>query len=222
MCWMTIKLKVTALTIALCLHLSLSSIAHAQFLAQPQDIQWSVERPLSWDDFLGVADADAPTENVALTATSLRWSYEYEIERDYWSCFYQITDLHAQAIFNQGDSWVKPSHRTAVVLNHEQRHFDLTQIYKLIFDERAHHLIDVRNICEGDTIEKAVEFTEGRAVVQAETLFEDVWQSYTAAQETYDDQTHHGVLMETQSLWTERIHRALRLEQWDEFIDERH
>ena len=214
--------KVTALTLALYLHFSLSSTAHAQSLSQPQDIQWSAERPLSWDDFLGEADADAPTENVALTAASLRWSYEYEIERDNWSCFYQITDLHAQAIFNQGDSWVKPSYRTAAVLNHEQRHFDLTQIYKLIFDERAQNLINVRNTCEGDTIKEASEFTEGRVVVQAEALFEDVWQSYTSTQETYDDQTHHGILMETQNQWTERIHRGLRLEQWDDFIDERY
>lgn len=219
---MTIMLKVTALTLALCLHVSLSSTAHAQSLVQPQDIQWSVERPLSWDDFLGAADADASTENVALTAASLRWSYEYNIERDNWNCSYQITDLHAQAIFNQGDSWVKPSHRTAVVLNHEQSHFDLTQIYKLIFDARAHHLINVRNTCEGDTIEEAVNFTEGSVVVQAEALFEDVWQRYRSTQETYDDQTLHGVLMETQNLWTERIRRALRLEQWDDFIDERH
>ncbi len=221
MWWMTVMLRGTALTLALCLHLSLSSIAHAESLAQSREIQWSVKRPLRWDDFLGTVDTDASTENIALTATLLRWSYEYEIERDNHSCFYQITDLYAQAIFNQGDSWVKPSHRTAVVLNHEQGHFDLTQIYKLIFDERAHHLIDFRNTCEGDTIEEAVEFTEGRAVVQAETLFEDVWQSYRSTQETYDDQTHHGILMETQSLWTERIHRALRLEQWDDFIDER-
>ena len=47
-------------------------------------------------------------------------------------------------------------------------------------------------------------------------------QSYTSTQETYDDQTHHGILMEAQNQWTERIHRALRLEQWDDFIDERH
>ncbi len=213
-------LKVAALTLALCLHLSLSSTTHAQSQAPTQDIQWSVERPISWDDFLGAVDAEASTENVALTAASLRWSYQYEIERDYWSCFYKITDLHAEAIFNQGDSWVKPGHQTAAVLNHEQGHFDLTQIYKLIFDERAQHLIDARNTCERGSIEEAVEFVEGRVVVQAEALFEDVWQSYTSTQETYDDQTNHGILMETQDLWTKRIHRGLRLERWDDFNED--
>ena len=83
-------------------------------------------------------------------------------------------------------------------------------------------MIDVRNTCERGTIEEAVEFIEGKVVVQAEALFEDVWQSYTSTQEAYDDQTHHGILMETQDLWTKRIHRGLRLAQWDDFIDERY
>ena len=109
----------------------------------------------------------------------------------------------------------------AAVLNHEQGHFDLTQIYKLILDERAHHMIGVRDTCEGDTIEEASEFTNKRAAGQVETLFDDVWQQYTSTQETYDEQTRHGILMEMQNLWTDKIRRGLRLERWGDSVDER-
>ena len=215
-------LRVALLIVGYCINIAAWSLAHAEPVSQPHEIQWSANRQLSWDDFLGAAAPNAPTENVARTASSLSWSYQYEIELDAVSCFYRITDIHAQAIFNQGDSWVKPGHRTAAVLNHEQGHFDLTQIYKLILDERAHHMIGVRDTCEGDTIEEASEFTNNRAAGQVETLFEDVWQRYTSTQETYDEQTRHGILTETQNLWTEKIRRGLRLERWDDSIDERH
>ena len=214
-------LRVSLLIIGFCINIVAWSLARAEPVSQPQEIQWSANRSLSWDDFLGAVGPNAPTENVALTAASLSWSYQYEIERDAISCFYRITDIHAQAIFDRGDSWVKPDHRNAEVLNHEQGHFDLTQIYKLILDERAHHLIGARDTCEGDTVEEASAFTERKAAEQMETVFKAVWQKYASTQETYDDQTRHGILIETQNLWTEKIHRGLRREQWNDFIDER-
>ena len=214
-------MRVILLIIGCCAAIAASNHAYPEPVSQPQDIQWSADRPLSWDDFLGAVDPNAPLENVALTAASLAWSYEYAIERDDKSCLYRITGIHTQAIFNPGDSWVKPGHRTAAVLNHEQGHFDLTQIYKLILDERAHHLIGARDRCEGDTVGEASEFAESRVAEQVQGLFQDMWQKYTSTQETYDDQTRHGTVMGTQGLWTEIIQRGLRLEQWEEFIDER-
>ena len=214
-------LRVALLIIGYCINLAAGNLAHAEPVSQPQEIQWNTNRQLSWDDFLGAVDLNAPTENVALTAASLSWSYQYEIEHDASSCFYRITDIHALASFSQGDSWVKPDHRNAAVLNHEQGHFDLTQIYKLILDERAHHLIGARDTCEGDTVEEASEFAEKKAAEQVETVFKAVWQKYSSTQETYDEQTRHGILIETQNLWTEKIHRGLRREQWNDFIDER-
>ena len=157
---------------------------------------------------------------MALTAASLSWSYEYEIQLDAEHCAYWITGIHAQAVFNPGDSWVKPEHRTAAVLSHEQGHFDIAQVYKLLLDERARPLIDVSQICEGRTIKKASEFTERRIAEQVGTIFDEVWQQFASAQESYDDQTAHGIALEAQRTWTEKLHGAVHLGQWQVVVDE--
>lgn len=178
------------------------------------DIAWADQRWLTWNDFLGPVDPRAGSERVAMTAASLSWGYEYQIERGEDDCAYRITAVRAQAIFNQRDSWVRPGHRNPTVLAHEQGHFDLTQIYKVILDERASELIGRRNACEGDSLEAASSFTEKDAAALVQALFDEVWQAYLAAQATYDQLTRNGTEPQAQEEWTGRIERALRDGRW--------
>lgn len=181
---------------------------------QAEDVLWNSARPLSWDDFLGPVDPRATGDRVAMTAATLSWGYEYQIERDDESCAYWLTDIHAEAIFNQRESWVRPGYRNASVLGHEQGHFDLTQIYKLILDDGADELIGRRNPCEGGSIQEASRFADESAAELAHVLFDDVWQQYLATQERYDAETQHGTVSDAQSRWTESIQRRLRSGQW--------
>ena len=179
-----------------------------------QEIPWSADRPLTWGDFLGVVDPNAPAERVAITAASIRWGYEYRIERNSGDCAYRITSVHSEATFGRRDSWVRPEHRNAAVLIHEQGHFDLTQIFERMFNERAAELIGVRNSCEGSTFEEASKFAERRAAALVQTVFDSIWQGLATAQAAYDGQTRHGIETEPQTLWTNRIRRALRTGVW--------
>ena len=183
-------------------------------VASIEEIPWSTDRPLRWDDFLGIVDPHAPTERVAITAASIRWGYEYRIERNSGDCAYRITSIHSEATFGPRDSWVRPDYRNAAVLIHEQGHFDLTHIYERMFAERAAELIGVRNSCEGSTLKEASRFTEQRAAALVEAVFDDIWQGLTATQAAYDDQTRHGIETDSQTLWTERIRRGLQTGTW--------
>ena len=204
---MLLALSSTAL-VAGCVSTQLEPVASAE------EIPWSADRPLSWDDFLGSVDPHAPTERIAITAASIRWGYEYRIERDGGDCAYRFTNVHSEATFGPRDSWVRPDHRNAAVLIHEQGHFDLTQIYERMFEERATTLIGVRNPCEGGTLAEASKVAAAHAAALLQTVFDGIRQRLTAAQAAYDDQTRHGIETQPQMLWTDRIQRGLQTGTW--------
>ncbi|HSG63452.1 MAG TPA: hypothetical protein VLD39_00560 [Gammaproteobacteria bacterium] len=178
------------------------------------DIAWDANRRLSWSDFRGRVDPRATAERVAMTAASLSWGYEFQLERDEVSCGYRITRVRTEAIFNQDESWVRPGHQIASVLDHEQGHFDLTQVYKTVLDGRASHLIGRARGCEGGSLEAASRFTERDAAALMSGLFNEVWEEYLATQAAYDRHTRNGTAAETQQRWTESIARSLRSGRW--------
>src|SRR5690606_12209407 len=110
-------------------------------------ITWSAERPLTWQDFRGAVNPDAAANTAATTAASLSWSYSYELERSRGRCTYRIKDVATEALFNPRESWVKPAHATAIVLEHEQGNFDLTQLHKMELDRAAVDLEGKRRSC---------------------------------------------------------------------------
>lgn len=178
------------------------------------DIVWDAARPLTWSDFRGRVDPAATPERVAMTAASLSWGYEYRIERDERTCAYRITSVRTDAIFNQSESWVRPGHLTAAVLGHEQGHFDLTQIYKVILDARAAALVDRERRCEGESLDAASRFTERDAAALMRGLFDEVWEAYLATQADYDRHTRNGTATQVQQRWTDSIRQSLRHGRW--------
>lgn len=81
----------------------------------PRD--WSENRPLVWEEFLGAPDA--ASEGAALTA--------YQIQAR-TICEASGPTFRVSVRFLPDQSWVKPRHRTPRVLAHEQGHFDLAEV----------------------------------------------------------------------------------------------
>lgn len=188
--------------------------AQAQPPLGPQEIRWSADRPLRWSDFQGGTNPDAHAENVAMTAASIGWGYEVDLEWGRRSCAYRISAFEAHAVFDRAASWVRPGHETAAVLAHEQGHFDIAQIFKLRLDERARVLLAVPGACEGVSIDAALEHADERANAKLSALGNAVWREHLAAQQAYDDRTAHGLRLDAQGRWSESIARALRGEPW--------
>lgn len=182
------------------------------------DIAWAAGRPLRWKDFAGAVDPQAPPERVALTAASIRWGYDYRLERGDGGCAYRITGARAQAVFNPADSWVKPDHRNEAVLAHEQGHFDLAQIHTLILRERLAQLVGTGGACRGNTLEQASESAKRSAAARVQRLFDEVWQRLLSAQAAYDAATRHGIAVDAQQRWTRRIRHGLERGGWDALL----
>lgn len=176
-------------------------------------IPWSEDRPLEWSDFQGEVDPNAPAETVAATAASLQWSYRYErVAGRRGPCIFRITGVETAAEFHPRDSWVKPGYRTDHVLSHEQGHFDLTQIHKLMLDRAVRGIVGVERPCPGRDATMAD--IEAAAAELVTPVGEGVWRDLGRVQDRYDGQTGHGMDAAAQREWSARIARALARGRW--------
>lgn len=184
-------------------------VAGAEPVNRPGDLAWTAADPLRWEDFQGAVDSSASADRVAMTAASLSWGYSYGLERGNGRCLYRIDSVDVHAIFNRQDSWVRPGHETDRVLEHEQGHFDLTQLFKLELEALTRGLVGVRRHCEGDSVEAASSYAEREAAQAVSRVAERIWSEHVAAQETYDEQTRHGTAGDAQRAWLDSIRRGL-------------
>jgi hypothetical protein len=182
--------------------------------AAARDIHWDTRRPLSWSDFRGPVDAAADGQQVAMTAASLRWNYEYALEHGENACEYWIQRVASEAVFNPDDSWARPGYLTDAILRHEQSHFDLTEIFRRELDARTVTLVGQRRDCAGSTLEQATRAAERGAAAAVQSIFDDVWADYVATQSLYDGRTQHGTLAAAQADWNRAISDALGSGRW--------
>jgi hypothetical protein len=172
-------------------------------------IEWSPTRPLSWDDFQGAVPAGAAPERVAMSNTSLSWSYAYEVEWSRGGCVFRIQTIESAASFHPEGSWSRPEHRNPAVLEHEQGHFDLTRVHHLEFVERTHGLVGETRECRGSSERRAKRDVESQIASLAGAVYETVWREHLREQEIYDDETRHGIDAEAQAQWRRRIRDRL-------------
>ncbi len=194
-------------------------LAGAEPVGRSGDIEWAADARLQWEDFQGPVDASASAERVAMTAASLSWGYTYGLERGGGRCDYRITSVDVRAIFNRQDSWIRPGHETQRVLEHEQGHFDITQLFKLKLETLASELVGVRRTCEGNTVAAASQYAERDAARAVSDVADRIWSEHVAAQETYDDQTRHGTVSDAQREWLEAIRRGVNEGRWSSIAD---
>jgi hypothetical protein len=196
--------------------LGLMALALVWTASGAQEISWGVDRPLTWDDFRGAVDASAPAKNVALTAATLGWGYEVQTRIVGADCSYRISEIRSSARFHPGRSWVRPGHRTPGVLAHEQGHFDITEVHRLMFDAAVGALAGAARPCEGKTARRVAKFIEREVEQLIGEPYERVWRKHLAKQDAYDRETGHGTNADSQRRWLELIAAALEGQRWDE------
>jgi len=151
--------------------------------ATPAPREWSEDRPLVWEDFLGPPDASS--RGAALTA--------YQIQAR-TACEVDGPAFHVSVRFLPDQSWIKPNQRTALTLAHEQGHFDLAEVTARRL--RA-ELASLDLGCASGT----AAFTKLVADFQGRDL---------DLQRSYDRQTMYGTGSGAQRHWEARIKSWLR------------
>jgi hypothetical protein len=173
-------------------------------------IPWDADRPLVWSDFRGPIDPAAPADVAALTSASISMGYGVAMRRDR-RCRFEITQVEVDAIFHPEQSWARDRARTPLVLEHEQGHFDLTHVFRMMLQRDAGALVGEARACPAGADMPAI---ESRAADLIGRVRDRNWDELARVQAQYDAETGHGTLPQVQREWTARIQRALSRGRW--------
>jgi hypothetical protein len=152
-------------------------------LAGLSAMAWDPGRPLVWTDF--TATPPQSSEWAALTYSGLRAAYHCDATR---------VQFGVLAYFQPSESWARPQtvknrHQSAVVLPHEQGHFDLAEISAR---QLRQELGTLQPSCA--SLDTTFSGTVSAALARTDAL-----------QNRYDAETAHGTLAPAQARWREWI-----------------
>lgn len=146
-------------------------------------IYWTDSHKLSWDDFKGKAIPN----NISAAMTYSSITFEIEVEND-------SAIITIENIFDKKQSWVKNSGKTNYILNHEQKHFDISEIYARKLRKKLS--------------EEQFEFSSIQKNISK--IVKDNYKEAISFQNKYDKETKHSVNIEKQEIWNEKIEDELK------------
>lgn len=147
----------------------------------PVKFQWSEHNRLTWDDFQGPA-APAIDESAAATHCSIG----FKTACPTYGSRPIITVYNS---FYTNKSWVRGDAKIPSILEHEQGHFDLCEIYTRILRERMN----------------SVDYTTPDINRVLLNIYAEVNKDYESRQQAYEQETTHGVNIAEQKRWTVAI-----------------
>jgi hypothetical protein len=152
-----------------------------------QEIIWTQDRKLSWSDFKGKSKPVEGSDVAAVTRCGISMQTNSVTG-------HQKPVFYVQAVFYKDQSWYrKDMPMTAAILNHEQKHFDLCEVYARQLRKKFH----VANL-------NAQNLTK-----EANRIFNDVNSQYLERQTLYDKETRHGQEASEQAKWNDLIAKEL-------------
>lgn len=159
------------------------------FTLQAQNrIEWDESVKLTWKDFKGKPQPS----NHKVAATNYEIGYEYWLENNVFK--FKVT-----CEFVRDLSWVVPEGRTEYILKHEQKHFDLAEVY-------ARKLR--KDFEQGDITIKNYKR-------QIKSIYNRVWEECQATQAEYDRESRHSIDAYAQAKWDDIIEN--KLEEFEEY-----
>lgn len=142
-------------------------------------LHWSKDRKLTWEDFQGVQD----TFFIGVAATSSDFFYSSYYTSDTTLVFVVST------IFFKKYSWVKEEGKTNYALNHEQGHFDISEIYAR----------KLRKALKNYKLNKAT------VIEDVKKISENIEKEKDKTQKLYDEETTYPINKLKQKQWDTKI-----------------
>jgi len=149
------------------------------------EFQWKDHNKLSWDDFRGPVHA-ANDESAAATHCGIGFRINTSSEGD-------KPEILVYNTFYVNKSWVRSDAKIASILEHEQGHFDLCEIYTRMLKARM-----VRFDYNSSNVKSALM-----------DIFTDVNNEYENRQQAYEYETAHGTDISEQKKWQRTINAEL-------------
>jgi len=149
-----------------------------------EEIVWSKDIKLTWDDFKGRPKSSSTAG--AITSSGIGRDFVYNNG---------LITLNAKAAFNIKESWVKETSRHIKALEHEQGHFDITELYA-----RKFRIV---------VLETKFKKDGEKAKNQLLKIYDIIAREWDAYQDLYDKETNHHINQEKQAEWFAKIAKEL-------------
>lgn len=111
------------------------------------------------------------------------------------SCQYsgKTASITIRATFNRQNSWVRNDCLNGYILEHEQRHFDISELFARQLRKEV----------------SQARFTPKGFSKEYTNIYNSIISRHNDYQDMYDTQTNHSILKEEQMLWNKRIDAEL-------------
>lgn len=151
-----------------------------------ETLTWNASNKLTWADFKASPDTDS--DAVALTASGITFGYSVKTSGERIVDFSTTVEAH----FYPNKSWYFKDKGNAYILEHEQLHFDITELYARKFRQQLATLKVNQNI-------KA----------QMNRLHTAINKVVNDTQTKYDKETQHSINAVKQREWNNFIKKEL-------------
>lgn len=141
-------------------------------------IPWTSSYKLTWQDFKGKPNYN--TRPAATTASGI--SFGFSIKQRNKKDVGFSTDIHTN--FYPNKSWYKKEEATNHILNHEQVHFDITELFARKLRQRLEQVKPQKNT---------------KKVLN--NIYAQILKNLREKQLLYDSETDHSINIESQNRW---------------------
>lgn len=165
------------------------------FLLLPQSdsekLLWNENQKLTWEDFRGKPIPSASF--VASTNTGINFQYSYSLKNDEVTVEYSVASF-----FYPDKSWFQPGKVNQHILNHEQAHFDISEL----------HARMLRKNLAGKKFSKRIKS-------EIEGIYKQIEQKRRAMQVKFDAETDHSRNEAKEIIWEKQIAKQIaNYESW--------
>jgi len=147
-------------------------------------LAWSPDYEIKWSDFKAAPKKSSPLDAYTMLGISLEVVSQENGK----------VNMGVFGYFEKNKSWVKSDEQTEHLLNHEQKHFDLCEVYRRILIKR----LEAGNPYSYDNFNNKVG-----------DIFNKTFKDYTDEQEKYDHETNHSQKKEKQAMWDADVKQRL-------------
>ncbi len=174
------------------------------FVVQPNWLYWMSGRSLTWEDFWGPVPRNPG--NVA-AQICLDLGYEFSAaarpEPGGTALLARFTEIRTYNRIDRHRSWVIPERRRPDVLEHEQIHFDINEVYRRLLQEELDRLAARLEIRAND-----VEEAEQRLREEVHRVYQRYWRKCQEVHDLFDADVEKRGLAAQQE-WREKVSRWL-------------
>lgn len=150
-------------------------------------IYWNKQRPLAWEDFQAQPMVHEPEAAQATTGVGLAFRFRENIEAATWEYQFDVFSYFLPDL-----SWYKKEYSNYYLLEHEQTHFNISELFARKLKKELSELTPSESVGE-----------------EAERIYHKMQKEHAKFQNKYDRETKHSLHIEEELLWQKKVKDAL-------------